>query len=47
MQAHSKQVSVELEDGTKIKAYEPNIDDIMNFTTSLKSKCGDIIMATE
>lgn len=47
MQAHSKQVSVELKDGTNIKAYEPNIDDIINFTTSLKNKCGDVIMVTE
>lgn len=47
MQAHSKQVSAELKDGTKINAYELNIDDIMNFTTSFKNKCGDVIMATE
>lgn len=47
MQAHSKQVSIELKDGTKMKAYEPKIDEIMDITVSAENKCGKIIMATE
>lgn len=46
-QAHSKEVSVELKDGKKIKGLEPRIDDIIHLAIAVRNKCGRIIMATE
>ena len=46
-QAHSKLVILELKNGNKITAYEPQIDDVMKIAVDLTSKCGAIHMATE
>lgn len=46
-QAHSRFVSVDLKNGNKITAYEPQIDDIMKAIDSLEGRCGSIRMATE
>jgi len=46
-QAHSKEVSATLNNGDKIEAVEPQIDEIIKETTKASQKCGDIRMATE
>jgi hypothetical protein len=46
-QAHSRDVEVELKDGQKLFAIEPEIDDIIDLAVSAQPKCGKIIMATE
>lgn len=46
-QTHSKLVTLELKNGNKITAYEPQIDDIMKVVENLNGKCGDIRLATE
>lgn len=46
-QAHSRFVSVDLKNGNKITAYEPQIDDIMKAVDGLEGRCGKIRMATE
>lgn len=47
MQTHSQLVTVTLKDNTKIEAFEPKIDNIMNITVNAIKTCGNIIMATE
>lgn len=46
-QTHSKLVTLELKNGNKIIAYEPQIDDVMKVVSGLNGRCGDIRMATE
>lgn len=47
MQAHSREVSVELKDGRTLRAVEPRIDDIMDIANAASASCGKIRMATE
>lgn len=47
MQAHSREVSVELKDGRILRAVEPRIDDIMDIANAASASCGKIRMATE
>jgi len=46
-QAHSLSVSVKLKSGEEIEAVEPVIDDIFRVADEARSRCGEIIMATE
>jgi hypothetical protein len=46
-QAHSRDVSAEFKDGSKLIAVEPQLDDIIDIAVAAESKCGRIIMATE
>jgi len=46
-QAHSRNVSLELKDGSKLSAVEPEIDRIIAIVDGAKAKCGDISIATE
>jgi len=46
-QAHSRDVSAELKNGSKLIAVEPMIDDIIDLAVVAESKCGKIIMGTE
>jgi hypothetical protein len=46
-QAHSLMVSADLEDGRRIIALEPGIDDIWELAEAAESRCGHIPVATE
>lgn len=46
-QNHSKEVTAKLKNGSEIEAIEPNIDDVFDIITEAKTKCWEIIMATE
>jgi len=46
-QAHSRDVSADLKNGSKLNGIEPEIDDIIDIAVAAESKCGRIIMATE
>lgn len=46
-QNHSKLVTLQLKNGDKITVYEPQIDDVMKVAGNLRSKCGDMRLATE
>jgi hypothetical protein len=46
-QAHNRDVSAELKNGSKLIAVEPMLDDIIDIAITAESKCGRIIMATE
>lgn len=46
-QTHDKLVTIELKNGDKVTAYEPQIDDVMKVVERLGGKCGDIRLATE
>ncbi len=46
-QAHSKDVSVVLKDGTRLSGTEPYIDAIIDRAVAASERCGDIMMATE
>ncbi|NMB48797.1 hypothetical protein GYA13_05215 [Candidatus Kuenenbacteria bacterium] len=47
MQTHALEVTATFNDGKKIAAQEPKIDDIFDIINQHKDKCGEIIMATE
>jgi len=47
MQTHSQLVTAVLKDDTKIEAFEPKIDDVMDITSNAIKTCGEIIRATE
>jgi hypothetical protein len=40
MQAHSLEVWLTLEDGTRVKAVEPAIDDVLDLAFDAQQKCG-------
>ncbi|BFD25166.1 MAG: hypothetical protein JST_000490 [Candidatus Parcubacteria bacterium] len=46
-QSHQEFVELTLKDGTKLSAYEPNIDDIFDAVDATNGKCGEIRLATE
>lgn len=46
-QTHGREVSIELKNGQKIKAFEPKIDDIFDLVNQVKEKCGKINLWTE
>lgn len=46
-QAHSREVSVDLKDGTKLYAVEPKIDDIIDIAREASPECGNIRIGTE
>lgn len=46
-QAHSREVSVDLKDGSKLYAVEPGIDDIIDIAREASPACGDIRIGTE
>ncbi|MFA6376037.1 MAG: hypothetical protein WCX69_01395 [Candidatus Paceibacterota bacterium] len=46
-QSHSKDVSLELKNGSKLVAVEPDIDDIIATVDAARAKCGDIPIGTE
>jgi heat shock protein HslJ len=46
-QTHGRKVSVELKNGQRIEAFEPNIDDIFSIINESEEKCGDVNMWTE
>jgi hypothetical protein len=47
MQAHSREVSARLKDGSTLRAIEPRIDDIIDVADVASASCGKIRMATE
>jgi len=47
MQTHALEVTATFKDGRKIKAEEPEIDDIFEVIDKYENKCGEILMATE
>lgn len=46
-QNHAQEVTIELKDGSRINAIEPNIDDVFSVVDEAEEKCGRIMMATE
>ena len=46
-QTHSRIVTLKLKNGNTLIVTEPNIDDVIDFITEVKDKCGDIMIATE
>lgn len=46
-QTHSELVTMNLKNGNKVTAYEPQIDDVMKAIAELNGRCGNILMATE
>ncbi|MEZ7820920.1 MAG: MliC family protein [Patescibacteria group bacterium] len=47
LQTHNKLVTVTLKDNTKIEAFEPEIDNVMDITSNAIKTCGDITRITE
>jgi len=46
-QTHALKVTVVLNNGVKLTAIEPAIDDIMPIAVSAREKCGNIVIGTE
>jgi len=46
-QTHALKVTVILNNGVKLTATEPVIDDIMDIAVSAREKCGNIVIGTE
>jgi hypothetical protein len=46
-QTHALKVTVVLNNGVKLTATEPVIDDIMDIAVSAREKCGNIVIGTE
>jgi len=46
-QKHDRTVKIDLKNGEELFATEPKIDDIINITETVQSKCGEILMGTE
>lgn len=46
-QTHALKVTVVLNNGVKLTAIEPTIDDIMDIAVSAEEKCGNIVIGTE
>jgi hypothetical protein len=47
MQAHSLDVSLELKNGERLQAVEPQIDEVFDIVTAASGTCGDILLGTE
>jgi len=46
-QTHDRVVRIEFKNGEKLSATEPRLDDIINITEAVQSKCGEILIGTE
>lgn len=46
-QTHSREVTVTLKNGEKLKAYSPKIDNIFDIVNDSKEKCGKVMLWTE